>query len=246
MRIHRVYSNLVCQPNDIFELEESESKHLLKSLRLEPGAKINVFDGKGYSALCEILNISKKKCTIKRIAKVIKQDQPVKIISAVAPLIKRVNFNFMIQKLTEVGVNSFHIYKPDLIDQSLAKKNFENIVIKIEEIIVNVCKQCGNDHLPKINLYRNIHNAIENISDHDIIFSFDTKAKKLFSQTDIGEHNSVGMITGPESGFSNEELEEINSKNIKLRFLGDNILRAETAPIMVSSIIKNHFVKIEP
>ena len=33
-------------------------------------------------------------------------------------------------------------------------------------------------------------------------------------------------------------------KNIEIRYLGENILKAETAPIFVSSIVKNHFGKI--
>ena len=34
--------------------------------------------------------------------------------------------------------------------------------------------------------------------------------------------------------------------NIEIRYLGENILKAETAPIFVSSIVKNHFGKIKP
>jgi len=44
--------------------------------------------------------------------------------------------------------------------------------------------------------------------------------------------------------FSDKELKSIKMHNIKERYLGQNILRAETAPIYVSSLIKNHFGKI--
>ena len=36
-----------------------------------------------------------------------------------------------------------------------------------------------------------------------------------------------------------------NIKEIKMRYLGENVLRAETAPIVVSSVIKNHFGRIK-
>ena len=62
---------------------------------------------------------------------------------------------------------------------------------------------------------------------------------------ELGEDSSITIITGPESGFSDAELELIKMQNIKKRYLGQNILRAETAPIYVSSLIKNHFDKIE-
>ena len=51
----------------------------------------------------------------------------------------------MIQKLTEIGVNKFIIYKPDLVDQSIAKKDLRLIIAKTNEILINVCKQCGNN-----------------------------------------------------------------------------------------------------
>ena len=36
----------------------------------------------------------------------------------------------------------------------------------------------------------------------------------------------------------------MKKNNIEIRYLGENILKAETAPIFVSSIVKNHFGKI--
>ena len=63
-------------------------------------------------------------------------------------------------------------------------------------------------------------------------------------EVEIG-NNSVTIITGPESGFSEKELVELTSmQEIKMRYLGENVLRAETAPIVVSSVIKNHFGRI--
>ena len=41
-----------------------------------------------------------------------------------------------------------------------------------------------------------------------------------------------------------KELDYIKKNNIEIRYLGENILKAETAPIFVSSIVKNHFGKI--
>ena len=73
---------------------------------------------------------------------------------------------------------------------------------------------------------------------------FDTDAEKYFSFEELGTSSSVTTITGPESGFSEKELNSIKKKNINIRYLGENILKAETAPIFVSSIVRNHFGKI--
>jgi 16S rRNA (uracil1498-N3)-methyltransferase len=150
----------------------------------------------------------------------------------------------MVQKLTEIGVNKFMIYKPDLSDQSIAKKDFEKIISKSKEIIINVCKQCGNNFLPNIEYYSNLENAIKQIQEDHDKYIFDTDATEYFLQDELDNDSSVTIITGPESGFSNKEIKIIANGELKIRYLGRNILRSETAPIVVSSIIKNHFGRI--
>jgi len=181
---------------------------------------------------------------LERIGNLKLDQQPKKLLTAVIPFIKRTNFNFMIQKLTEIGVNNFMIYKAELIDQSIAKKDLEKIISKVEEIAVNVCKQCGNNHLPSFAYFSSLIAALKKIKKNNELYCFDTQAENYFDQEEL-ENDLVTIITGPESGFSEKELTElVNMKEIKMRYLGKNVLRAETAPIVVSSVIKNHFGRI--
>ena len=245
MRIHRVYCKSVSGPNQIFKIDESQSHHLIRALRLKEDDIVEVFDGQGISAHCKIIKLSKKYCEVEKAGEPLYQLAPKRILTAIIPIIKKNNFNFMIQKLTEIGVTKFIVYKPDLIDQSVSKKNFSVVIEKSHEININVCKQCGNNFLPEIEHKLNLKEAIMQLEDSDEIFSFDTEAHEYFNQYELGEDSSIAIVTGPESGFSDEELELIKMQNIKKRYLGQNILRAETAPIYASSLIKNHFDKIE-
>ena len=120
MRIHRIYCKSVSKSDKRFNLDDSESNHLIKALRLKENSQVEVFDGDGNSCLCKIVKYSSKICELEKIGDLKLDQHPKKLLSAVIPLIKRVNFNFMIQKLTEIGVNDFLIYKADLIDQSLS------------------------------------------------------------------------------------------------------------------------------
>ena len=244
VRIHRIYCKSVSKSDKRFFLDDSESNHLIKALRLKENSQVEVFDGNGNSCLCKIIKYSSKLCELEKLGDLKFDHQPKNILSVVIPLIKRTNFNFMIQKLTEIGVNNFMIYKADLIDQSIAKKDLSKIIAKVNEIAVNVCKQCGNNFLPSFSYFSSLVNALKDIQSSNQIYCFDTEAESYFDQQEIG-NNSVTIITGPESGFSEKELVELTSmQEIKMRYLGENILRAETAPIVVSSVIKNHFGRI--
>ena len=244
MRIHRIYCKSVSKPDKRFTLNDSESNHLIRALRLKENSQVEVFDGSGNSCLCKIAKYSSKLCELEKIGDLKSAQRPKKLLSAVVPFIKRTNFNFMIQKLTEIGVNDLLIYKADLIDQSIAKKDLSKITAKVNEIAVNVCKQCGNNLLPSFSYFRSLVDALKVIKSSNEIYCFDTEAESYFDQQEL-ENNLVTIITGPESGFSEKELVELtNIKEIKMRYLGDNVLRAETAPIVVSSVIKNHFGRI--
>ena len=244
MRIHRIYCKSVSKPDKRFFLDDSESNHLIKALRLKENSQVEVFDGNGNSCLCKIVKYSSKLCELEKIGDLKFDHQPKNILSVVIPLIKRTNFNFMIQKLTEIGVNNFMIYKADLIDQSIAKKDLKKITAKVNEIAINVCKQCGNNLLPSFSYFSSLVDALKDIKISNEIYCFDTEAESYFDQQEL-ENNLVTIITGPESGFSEKELVKLtNIKEIKMRYLGENVLRAETAPIVVSSVIKNHFGRI--
>ena len=185
MRIHRIYCKLVSKPDKRFFLDDSESNHLIKALRLKENSQVEVFDGNGNSCLCKIVKYSSKLCELEKIGDLKLDHQPKNILSVVIPLIKRTNFNFMIQKLTEIGVNNFMIYKADLIDQSIAKKDLSKITAKVNEIAVNVCKQCGNNYLPSFAYFSSLINAMRNIKDNNEIYCFDTQADTYFDQKEI-------------------------------------------------------------
>ncbi len=51
---------------------------------------------------------------------------------------------------------------------------------------------------------------------------------------------SVGVLVGSEGGFAAEEIERCKEHGIKPIWLGNRILRCETAPITAISIIMHH------
>ena len=165
-------------------------------------------------------------------------------LTAIIPLIKKENLHFMVQKLSEKGVSDFVFYKPDLIDQSIAKKDHLKMLEKCEEVIINACKQCGSNFLPGFQMYLNINDAIDDLEDKTDVYVFDTQAIETFKANELLPERDVCIISGPESGFSESELETFKNKDLKMRIIGNNVLRAETAPIVISTLVLNQFDRI--
>ena len=245
MRIHRIYCNSVSDQDNVFDLDQPQSTHISKVLTLKPGNQIDVFDGKGSSAICKIVEITRSSIVLERISELKKLNPTHPKINAILPIIKKDNLHFMLQKLTEVGVYEFIFYKPDLVDQSIAKKDSEKIMNKCNEVIINACKQCGSNFIPAIYYFSNLELAVNSVKGIGIeSYAFDLDAKEHFNLAEIKTGEDVCMITGPESGFSKEEIEILSKKDTKIRLLKNNVLRAETAPIVISSLLQNHFGNI--
>ena len=244
MRIHRVYCKSVSGTDSRFDLDQIQSIHLSKVLRLKLHDEVEAFNGMGSSAICKITDIEKRAVTLQRVSEIQTSDPINEKIICVIPLIKKDNFHFMIQKLTEIGISDFIFYKPDLIDQSIAKKDLTKIAAKSEDVIISACKQCGSNFIPSSIIRENITKAFDSVDGDVDTYVFDVDASQGFNLNQLKSGKNICLVTGPESGFSETELVFFKNRDIKLRLIGNNILRAETAPIVISSLVQNHFGKI--
>ena len=209
--------------------------HLAKVLRLKPGDAVELFDGNGSVANGKIQEINKAYITFAIGDILIKEHPYQKFYQAIIPYLKRENLIYSIQKLVELGVNSIFIYKPVLLDQSLAKKDLSKLNLRLEESVVSACEQCGCNHTPHIEYFNGLEQCLnsEKIdTDSKGLFVLDTIANQFIKENEISNFNRVGFITGPESGFSADEREIMNKIGLQSLKIGHYVLRAETAPII--------------
>ena len=243
MRIHRIYCKSVSETNSVFKIDQAQSLHLTKVLRLAVNDEVEVFDGNGSSAICKISESNRSSASLKRVSDIKIDKPPTNRLGFILPFIKKENFHFMIQKLCEIGATEFIFYKPDLIDQSIAKKDLSKIYSKSEEVIISACKQCRTNFLPITSFVSSLSNAIKKLDQSSTKYVFDVEANDIF---DVGlvKSNNIFAITGAESGFSESEINHMYEKDFSFKLLSKNILRAETAPLVIASLFQNHFDKI--
>lgn len=242
MRVHRTYCKSVSETSSVFDLDKAQSMHLIKVLRLAINDEIEAFDGHGSSAICKIIEINHSSVSLERISEIKANKPSKKKLGFILPLIKKENFHFMIQKLCEIGATEFIFYKPDLIDQSIAKKDLSKIYSKSEEVIISACKQCGTNFLPITSFVSSLSDATKKL-DQSTTYVFDVEANDNFDVS-LVESNNIFVITGAESGFSESEINHMYEKDFSFKLLSKNILRAETAPLVIASLFQNHFDKI--
>jgi 16S rRNA (uracil1498-N3)-methyltransferase len=233
----------VSEKNSVFKIDQAQSLHLTKVLRLVVNDEVEVFDGHGSSAICKILESNRSSVSLERVSDLKTDKPPTNRLGFILPIIKKENFHFMLQKLCEIGATEFIFYKPDLIDQSIAKKDLSKIYSKSEEVIISACKQCGTNFLPITSFVSSLSDATKKLDQSSTKYAFDVEANDIFDVSSV-KSNNIFVITGPESGFSISEINHMYEKDFSFKLLSKNILRAETAPLVIASLFQNHFDKI--
>ena len=209
--------------------------HLAKVLRLKANDPVELFDGQGTIANGIIQEIEKDYINFHIDDISFMQNPYQKSYQAIIPYIKKENLIYSLQKLIELGVNSILIYKPDHLDQSLAKKDLSKLNLRLEEAMISACEQSGCNHVPTIHYFNELKeclHSIKIISDTEGVFVLDTIANQFIKDHEILSLNSITLITGPESGFSETERHIINELGLQSLKIGHYVLRAETAPVV--------------
>jgi 16S rRNA (uracil1498-N3)-methyltransferase len=209
--------------------------HLAKVLRLKANDPVELFDGQGTIANGIIQEIEKDYINFHIDDISFMQNPYQKSYQAIIPYIKKENLIYSLQKLIELGVNSILIYKPDHLDQSLAKKDLSKLNLRLEEAMISACEQSGCNHVPTIHYFNELKeclHSIKIISDTEGVFVLDTIANRFIKDHEILSLNSITLITGPESGFSETERHIINELGLQSLKIGYYVLRAETAPVV--------------
>lgn len=221
-------------------INDDQVGHITKSLRLNIGDKVILFDGKDTKYLSEIVDLTRREVTTKVIEELELNVSNVKIdIAQSIPKSKKLDE--IIKKLTEIGINTIIP-----IESQYSEKKGNDILKKydrFESIIINACKQSERDIITKLSEPTKIHEIL-NATGYDlkIIASAKGDIKKLSEVLDSKYNiNNVLYLIGPEGGFSKEEISLAVKNGFVQVKINDNILRTETAAIYLGSILKYKF-----
>lgn len=222
-------------------LYDTDIHHIKKVMRNKVNDKIEVVsNGKTY--LCNIDDLSDFSISI--INEVEKNNElNVEIILALA-LLKEQKQDLVLQKVTELGVNT-------IIPLNLKRNVVQINKDKEDKKLMrwnNICKEASEQS--KRNIIPNILN-ISNLTDlknidADYKFVLSTKEdKKLLNLTlqKINNCDRIIIVVGSEGGITLEEEEYLNSIGFESISLGSRIMRAETAAIYVTSVINYLFMR---
>lgn len=216
-----------------------EARHCSRVMRAREGDSIEVFDGKGVSAICRICAIHRDSvsCKIVEQATTPTVSHPITLCQAIP---KGGNMELIVQKAVELGVSKI---QPLITAHTVARPQaVEKKSSKWQRIALEACKQCGQNHLPEILTPQHFDSWLGDL-DFDgtrLIAALGDGAVHLREhfQAQIPQ-GGIMLLVGPEGDFSDKEYGAAFESGFQPISFGKIVMRVETASLYGLSIIQH-------
>jgi 16S rRNA (uracil1498-N3)-methyltransferase len=224
------------RPGNEVQLSAEESHHLIRVMRQTVGSRLQVFGG-GVEAEATLLRVCQGVAVLKIGGIVLSVPGPDVQMHFVIPWIKGGKTEFVVQKLTELGVASIHVFSSH---REVARGSIEKVE-RLRRVALEACKQCERSDLPQIDEAANLKAALETydipatqrllLYEHERGLKFSEAVQNALRAV---RDREIVIATGPEGGFSEEEVNDCLGLCMNVGF-GPRTLRAETAPLAAAA-----------
>lgn len=222
-------------PQETVVLNEEQSRHVCKSLRMRRGDMLTLTCGDGQNYGC-IIEDDSMPVTLKVCYKQADNSEPNVRVTLFQGVPKGDKMEDIIQKCTELGITAV---KPVLTHRSVSRpdeKSAKKKQARYSRIALEAAQQSGRGIVPEICGMESLSNAVKN-DDSELKILFYEGGGEPLSRIIPKDVGSVSVYIGPEGGFEKEEVELITQHGAVVATLGKRILRTQTAPVAALTAI---------
>jgi 16S rRNA (uracil1498-N3)-methyltransferase len=239
-KMQRLFLRHVLAEGARIEADRGQANYLLNVLRLKDGDYILVFNGSDGEWLAKISSNGRRDCAFLVMECTREQTERNDLMYLFAPL-KHARLDYMVQKAVEMGVGSL---KPVMTQHTQTSRiNLE----RMEANVIEAAEQCGVLSVPEVLAPQPLNDVLAVWSEAQpgrrLLFcdeaeGTDNPLLTLAQMKDAGPP-PLGVLIGPEGGFSEEERTQLRSLDFVTPIpLGPRILRADTAAVAALAILQ--------
>ena len=215
-------------------LSLDDLNHIKNVMRMKENDKIiAVYEDKSY--ICSL----NKDLLSANIESVFKENEVLGRLVVYVPLLSEDKMSFVLQHGTELGVTEFIVVEYEHCKYKLPKKDHEKKLVRWNKIIKEASEQSYRINKPILEKIIDVKN-IESLENVNIMCSLDkTDVKSICKVLTVNNcRGTINLVFGPEGGLSKKEEVLIEEKGYTRVSLGSDVLRTETVPLMIASIVK--------
>ncbi len=223
MKIHRFIGNFDLAPGNFLLTEKHLVHQIARVLKLKVGEEIILGNGKGLESKGKITELAENNIHLYLSDVVPNHNDPIRIVRLYCALLKRENFELVVQKAVELGVSEVI----PLITERTIKTQLNQE--RLKRIIHEATEQSERGKIPHLSVPVAFKEAVKNIDGP--AFFLDRSGQDVKTITKVAE-GSVSIFIGPEGGWTDAEIALAQSHALQPLSIGRTILRAESAAIV--------------
>lgn len=213
------------------EIDDDEATHARRVLRLTPGARVELFDGRGTFAVGEVQSVAKSMFVQIDDRRTLPPQRP-RIDLAVA-IPKGDRAAVLVEKAAELGADRLI---PMITDRSVVNPGSGKRQ-RFERIALEAAKQCNRPWLMQIAPPIAFSQLLDD-TDADLRLIADTSANSEPAKPQIASDASIIILIGPEGGWTDLERRAARDAGFTPWHFAPHVLRIETAAIAALAILR--------
>lgn len=219
---------------ELITLTGENAQHA-KVLRLKPGEQVLVCDGQGREGLCVVLEGNALQIQQRRAS----QTEAAVRVSVYMAFPKADKLEHVIQKATELGAYEIVAFPSARCVSRPDEKSLKKKLERWQKIAASAAEQSGRGRIPEVLVLPSYAEALRRGAQADIpLFFYENEhAVTLKMALEAGPFTTASLLTGPEGGLEEREVEQAREAGFRVCTLGSRILRCETAPLCALSAV---------
>ncbi len=224
-------------------LRGTDVVHIRTVLRLKSGDRVQVLDGDGNCFTVILTRVGREKIESRIVSKEDVDDcESALMISLGQGMVKGTGFDGIVRRAVELGVGHVAPISAKRCIVKLSKEDASKKIGRWQRIAREASKQCGRARVPEVgpkpisvkefcSTYRE--------ADLRLIFWEEERSVRIGDLPKIKAISSAAVLIGPEGGFAADEIESVMEYGFQSVSLGPRLLRTDTAPLAVLSILQH-------
>lgn len=240
MRLTRVHVPAPLSPGTRHTIEGDAANHITRVLRLEPGALLTVFDGRGNEYSARIDSFRKGSVLIEVQERSTSSRESPLSLTLAQGVSRGERMDWVVQKATELGVTAI---VPLLTERTVVKldaKQSERKLAHWHGIAVAACEQSGRDTLPSIVAPLPLDDFLRGIAPQSTRVLLSPTGTQRVSDLKAPERKVIVLI-GPEGGLAESEQRTAIGAGFLAVRMGPRVLRTETAAAAALTLLQHQF-----
>ena len=225
------------QPNFITLVGENAAH--AKVLRLKAGEEVLVCDGEGNECACTISDINSQQVSLVVNCRQASISEARVRASVYMAFSKGDKLEHVIQKATELGAYEIVAFPSNRCVSRPDEKSISKKIERWQKIAASAAEQSGRGRIPQVLVLNSYKMALERAaqSDLSILFYENERSTTLRMALEENTYSTISLLTGPEGGLEDREVELAKEMGLQVCTLGSRILRCETAPLCALSAV---------